>query len=65
MGSSLVSVSENYSLAVVHGLLVAVASLAVEHRICRGPAPVDPGVSKGRRLRGSGNNSLFKCLLKI
>ena len=33
MGSSLVLVSGNYSLAVVHGLLVAVASLAMEHRI--------------------------------
>ena len=33
MGSSLVSVSGSYSLAVVHGLLVAVASLAMEHRI--------------------------------
>ena len=29
--------------------------------MCRGPAPVDPGNSKGRGLRGSGNNSLFKC----
>ena len=28
---------------------------------CRGPAPVDPGVSKGRWHRRSGNNSLFKC----
>ena len=28
---------------------------------CRGPAPVESGVSKGRWHRRSGNNSLFKC----
>ena len=32
-----------------------------ETPICRGPAPVDPGNSKGgRRRRGSGNNCLIK-----
>ena len=29
--------------------------------MCRDPAPVDPENSKGRWLRGSGNNNLFKC----
>ena len=38
-----------------------VKALVVPVVMCRGPAPVDPGVSKGRRLRRSGNNSLLKC----
>ena len=33
MGFSLVAVSRGYSLVAVHGLLIAVASLAVEHRL--------------------------------
>ena len=33
VGFSLVAVSASYSLVVVHGLLIAVASLLVEHRL--------------------------------
>ena len=54
------------SLKIFKGLINAhplvQGNLLYSRSACRGPAPVDPGYSKGRRRRRrSGNNCLIKC----